>query len=79
MKRITIDPVTRLEGHGKVEVFLTLVVEVEGSFAELCGLSDLIHSCDGKSLVEEHPLSGVQDFFAPVLFFTFFSLVEFPL
>jgi len=22
-KRITIDPITRLEGHGKIEIFLT--------------------------------------------------------
>ena len=22
MKRITIDPITRLEGHGKIEIFL---------------------------------------------------------
>ncbi len=23
MQRITIDPITRLEGHGKIEIFLT--------------------------------------------------------
>ena len=28
MKRITIDPITRLEGHGKIEIFLNEEGEV---------------------------------------------------
>lgn len=28
MKRITIDPITRLEGHGKIEIFLDEAGEV---------------------------------------------------
>jgi len=31
MKRITIDPITRLEGHGKIEIFLKENGEVEST------------------------------------------------
>ena len=32
MKKITIDPITRLEGHGKIEIFLNDAGEVENSY-----------------------------------------------
>jgi F420-non-reducing hydrogenase large subunit len=31
MKKITIDPITRLEGHGKIDIFLNDAGEVENS------------------------------------------------
>jgi len=32
MKKITIDPITRLEGHGKIEIFLNGGGEVENVY-----------------------------------------------
>jgi len=31
MKRVTIDPITRLEGHGKIEIFLNDEGNVENA------------------------------------------------
>jgi F420-non-reducing hydrogenase large subunit len=35
MKRITIDPITRLEGHGKIEIFLDAEGEVENAYLQI--------------------------------------------
>lgn len=35
MKRITIDPITRLEGHGKIEIFLNGEGEVENAYLQI--------------------------------------------
>ena len=35
MKRITIDPITRLEGHGKIEIFLNEGGEVENVYFQV--------------------------------------------
>lgn len=35
MKRITIDPITRLEGHGKIEIFLDEEGEVENAYLQI--------------------------------------------
>jgi len=34
-KRITIDPITRLEGHGKIEIFLDDKGDVERTFLQV--------------------------------------------
>jgi len=35
MKRVTIDPITRLEGHGKIEIFLTDEGDVENVYLQI--------------------------------------------
>ena len=35
MKRITIDPITRLEGHGKIEIFLNDDGEVSNAYFQV--------------------------------------------
>ena len=35
MKSITIDPITRLEGHGKIEIFLDKVGAVENVYFQV--------------------------------------------
>ena len=39
MERITIDPITRLEGHGKIEIFL----DDEGNFFDTVHFSDSLN------------------------------------
>lgn len=35
MERITIDPITRLEGHGKIEIFLDKEGNVENAYLQI--------------------------------------------
>jgi F420-non-reducing hydrogenase large subunit len=35
MKRVSIDPITRLEGHGKIEIFLTDEGDVENVYLQI--------------------------------------------
>ena len=35
MKRIEIDPITRLEGHGKITIFLNSEGDVENAFLQI--------------------------------------------
>ena len=35
MKKITIDPITRLEGHGKIEIFLNDAGEVVNTYFQV--------------------------------------------
>ena len=35
MKRISIDPITRLEGHGKIDIFLTDEGEVANAYLQV--------------------------------------------
>ncbi len=59
MKRITIDPVTRLEGHGKVEVFLNDSGEVENVYLQIPELRGFEKFCIGRP-VEELPRITTQ-------------------
>lgn len=52
MKRITIDPVTRLEGHGKIEVFLDDAGEVEDVFFQVPELRGFEKFCQGRPVWE---------------------------
>ncbi len=54
MKRITIDPITRLEGHGKIEIFLNDVGEVENVYFQVPELRGFEKFCEGRP-VEELP------------------------
>lgn len=54
MKRITIDPITRLEGHGKIEIFQNDDGEVENVYFQVPELRGFEKFCEGRP-VEELP------------------------
>jgi len=54
MKRITIDPITRLEGHGKIEIFLNNEGEVDNVYFQVPELRGFEKFCEGRP-VEELP------------------------
>jgi len=47
-RRITIDPVTRLEGHGKIEIFLDDQGEVENAYLQVPELRGFEQFCVGR-------------------------------
>ncbi len=55
MKRITIDPITRLEGHGKIEIFLNGDGGVKNVYFQVPELRGFEKFCEGRP-VEELPL-----------------------
>ena len=54
MNRITIDPITRLEGHGKIEIFLDDEGEVENAYFQVPELRGFERFCVGR-LAEDMP------------------------
>ena len=54
MERITIDPITRLEGHGKIEIFLDEDGEVANTYFQIPELRGFERFCVGRP-VEEMP------------------------
>ena len=52
MKRITIDPVTRLEGHGKIEIFLDENGNVKTAFFQVPELRGFEKFCQGRPVEE---------------------------
>ncbi len=54
MKRITIDPITRLEGHGKIEIFLNDAGEVENTYFQVPELRGFEKFAEGR-LAEDMP------------------------
>jgi len=52
--RITIDPITRLEGHGKIEIFLNEAGDVERAFFQVPELRGFEKFCEGRP-AEEMP------------------------
>jgi F420-non-reducing hydrogenase large subunit len=54
MKKITIDPITRLEGHGKIEIFLDDKGEVEKTYLQIPELHGFEKFCEGRP-AEEMP------------------------
>jgi F420-non-reducing hydrogenase large subunit len=54
MKQITIDPITRLEGHGKIEIFLNDDGGVENVYFQVPELRGFEKFCEGRP-VEEVP------------------------
>ena len=54
MKKITIDPITRLEGHGKIEIFLNDAGEVEKTYLQVPELRGFEKFCEGRP-AEEMP------------------------
>jgi len=54
MKRVTIDPITRLEGHGKIEIFLNEEGDVDNAYFQIPELRGFEQFCVGRP-VEEMP------------------------
>jgi F420-non-reducing hydrogenase large subunit len=54
MKKITIDPITRLEGHGRIEIFLDEKGEVESAYFQIPKLRGFEKFCEGRP-AEEMP------------------------
>jgi F420-non-reducing hydrogenase large subunit len=48
MKKITIDPITRLEGHGKIEIFLDDTGEVASAYLQVPELRGFEKFCEGR-------------------------------
>jgi F420-non-reducing hydrogenase large subunit len=54
MKRVTIDPITRLEGHGKIEIFLNEEGDVANAYLQIPELRGFEQFCVGRP-AEEMP------------------------
>ena len=52
MKQITIDPITRLEGHGKIEIFLNDDGEVNNVYFQVPELRGFEKFCEGRPVEE---------------------------
>jgi len=55
MKKIIIDPITRLEGHGKISIFLNDAGEVENAYLQIPELRGFERFCIGRK-AEDMPL-----------------------
>ena len=53
-RRISIDPITRLEGHGKIDIFLDAEGNVADCFLQIPELRGFEKFCEGRP-VEEMP------------------------
>jgi F420-non-reducing hydrogenase large subunit len=51
-KKITIDPITRLEGHGKIEIFLDDAGNVENAYLQVPELRGFERFCIGRHVME---------------------------
>ncbi|GAI78076.1 unnamed protein product, partial [marine sediment metagenome] len=54
MRKVTIDPITRLEGHGKIEIFLNDKGDVEKAYLQVPELRGFEKFCEGRP-AEEMP------------------------
>lgn len=54
MRKVTIDPITRLEGHGRIEIFLNDEGGVENAYLQIPELRGFEKFCEGRP-VEELP------------------------
>ena len=52
MKKVTIDPITRLEGHGKIEIFLKDSGDVENVYFQVPELRGFEKFCEGRPVEE---------------------------
>ena len=55
MKTITIDPITRLEGHGKISIFLNEEGNVENAYFQIPELRGFERFCVGRK-AEDLPI-----------------------
>ncbi len=49
-RRITIDPITRLEGHGRIEIFLNPQGDVENAYFQVPELRGFEKFCEGRAV-----------------------------
>jgi F420-non-reducing hydrogenase large subunit len=54
VKRVTINPITRLEGHGKIEIFLDDAGQVQNAYLAIPEFRGFEKFCEGRP-VEELP------------------------
>lgn len=54
LRKVTIDPITRLEGHGKIEIFLDPDGGVANAYLQIPELRGFERFCEGRP-VEEVP------------------------
>lgn len=52
MRKISIDPITRLEGHGKIEIFLNDGGEVENAYLQVPEFRGFERFCEGRPATE---------------------------
>jgi F420-non-reducing hydrogenase large subunit len=52
LKRVTIDPITRLEGHGKIEIFLNDDGSVEDVYFQIPELRGFEKFVEGRPIEE---------------------------
>jgi F420-non-reducing hydrogenase large subunit len=57
-KRISIDPITRLEGHGKIEIFLNDEGNVSSAFWQVPELRGFERFCIGRSVDEMNKITS---------------------
>src|SRR5512137_2865147 len=55
MKTVTIDPITRLEGHGKISIFLNDAGNVENAYLQIPELRGFEKFCEGRR-AEDMPI-----------------------
>jgi coenzyme F420-reducing hydrogenase alpha subunit len=59
MRQIKIDPITRLEGHGKIDIFLNDDGEVANTYFQIPELRGFEQFCVGRPVEEMRPASVV--------------------
>ena len=52
MRKVTIDPITRLEGHGKIEIFVNDDGEVANCYFQIPELRGFEKFCEGRPVEE---------------------------
>ena len=52
MKKVSIDPITRLEGHGKIEIFLNDDGDVANTYFQVPELRGFEKFCEGRPVEE---------------------------
>lgn len=52
MRKVTIDPITRLEGHGKIEIFLNDDGDVANAYLQIPELRGFEKFCEGRPVEE---------------------------
>ena len=57
-KRVTVDPITRLEGHGKIEIFLDDKGDVENAYWQVPELRGFERFCIGRRVTELNQITA---------------------
>ena len=57
-KRVTVDPITRLEGHGKIEIFLDDSGNVENAYWQVPEVRGFERFCIGRKVTELNQITA---------------------